>query len=126
MLHLSGGVIMGRCDYFEKECDKSGDCKSCLEGWHVILNTLEGNKIVLSKNNPKQSGQYLCTCILRSRDREYEHRYLRIMEYDADKKHWHDIGNKSAISHVILAWKNQEVCTFSDFDYKAGVLFEKR
>ena len=115
---------MGRCDYFNKECDKNSDCRSCLEGWHVILNTLAGNTIVSSKNNPKQSGQYLCTCILRSGD--HEHRYLRIMEYDTNKNHWHDIGNKSAISHVILAWKYQDVCTFSDFDYESGVLFEKQ
>ena len=115
---------MGMCDYFQKECDKNSDCKSCLEGWHVLLNTLDGNKIVSSKNNPKKSGQYLCTCIIRSG--ENEHRYLRIMEYDADKKHWHDIGNKSAISHVILAWKQENVCIFSNFDYQAGVLYEKK
>lgn len=47
---------MGICDYFQKECDKNSDCKSCLEGWHIILSTLDGNKIVPSKNNPKQSG----------------------------------------------------------------------
>ncbi len=115
---------MGRCDYFSKECNRNGDCKSCLDGWHIILNTLDGNKIVSSKNNPNQSGQYLCTCILRSGDNE--HRYLRVMEYDADKKYWHDIGNKSGISHVILAWKHEDVCIFSDFDYKAGVLLEKQ
>jgi len=115
---------MGRCDYFQKECDKNGDCELCLSGWHVILSTLDGNKIVPSKNNPKQSGEYLCTCILRSGNNE--HRYLRMMKYDADKKHWHDIGNRSGISHVILAWKYEDVCTFSDFDYKAGVLLEKQ
>ena len=47
--------IMGRCDYINKECDKNSDCGSCLDGWHIILNTLDGNKIVSSKNNPKQS-----------------------------------------------------------------------
>lgn len=102
--------------------EKLKDRKEDLE-WNVILNTFNGNKIVPSKNSPKKSGQYLCTCILRSGD--IEHRYLRMMEYDADKKHWHDIGNKSGISHVILAWKKQEVCMFSDFDYHAGVLYEK-
>lgn len=116
---------MGRCDYFDKECDKNSDCKSCLEGWNIILNTLDGNTIVPSKNNPKQSGQYLCTCILQNRDGN-EYRYLRIMEYNANKKHWHDIGNECGISHIILAWKNQDVCTFSDFNYEFGVLFEKQ
>lgn len=48
------------------------------------------------------------------------------MEYDADKNHWHDLGNKSTISHVILAWKQEDVCTFSDFGYQAGVLYEKK
>lgn len=29
--------------------------------------------------------------------------------YDADKNHWHDIGQDNAISHTILAWKEREI-----------------
>lgn len=91
--------------------------------WNITLNSLDRNKIIPSENNPKSSGQYLCTCV--SKSGELIHKYLCIMEYNADKSYWHDVGNPNNISHIILAWKEQDVCTFDDFEYKAGVLFKK-
>lgn len=93
------------------------------DGWHIVLSTLNGNRIIPSENNPKESGEYLCTCI--SMSGGLEHRYLKTMEYDENMKRWHDVGNKNGISHLILAWKKETVCTFSNFEYKAGVLLEK-
>lgn len=94
-----------------------------MNGWNVILNFLDGYKIVPSQNNPKKSGQYLCTCIKQCDEKE--HRYLRIMEYNADGNYWHDIDNRHAISHTILAWKEEDVCTFDEFENLGGTLFEK-
>lgn len=91
--------------------------------WNIILNSLDKNKIIPSENNPISSGQYLCTCVAKSG--ELIHRYLCIMEYNADKNYWHDVGNPNGISHIILAWKKQDMCTFDDFEYKAGVLLKK-
>lgn len=94
-----------------------------MEEWNIVLNTLNGNKIVPSKNNPDKPGDYLCTCIIKSE--EYEHRYLKVVSYNADRKYWHDVGNPHGISHIVLAWKEQQVCDFDDFDYETGMLFEK-
>lgn len=89
--------------------------------WKVILNKIEGNTLIQSKNNPKVSGEYVCTCITRISKSEF-HRYIRVMSYDAERNCWHDMGHKYGISHTILAWKEEEVCDFKDFKYEAGAL----
>ena len=49
------------------------------------------------------------------------------MEYDANKNYWHDCGNKSGISHNILAWTDKiNVCDFNDFNYIAGGYFVEK
>ena len=93
--------------------------------WNIILNTLENNKTISSKNNPSKDGHYLCTCISKIPNSTKYYRYLRIMEYKKNKDYWHDIGNEYGISHTILAWKEQKPCTFKDFKYDEGILFEK-
>lgn len=95
--------------------------------WHVVLQSVDKeNKIRPSKCNPKKSGVYLCTCIQYWQGKEC-YRYLQPMEYDAEHKHWHDKGNKSAISHTVLAWTTDvPVCNFTDFDYLCGILLEKQ
>ena len=90
--------------------------------WNVILSSIEDNKIKPSKNNPKVSGKYLCTCVLMWQGEK--HKYLQMMEYNADKNYWHDCGNKNGISHNILAWTdNIKPCEFDDFEYIAGGYF---
>ena len=94
--------------------------------WNVLIGKLENNKIIESNNNPKKSGRYLCTCISYL-NREEQSRYLQIMEYDANKNYWHDCGNKSGISHNILAWTDKiNVCDFNDFNYIAGGYFVEK
>lgn len=92
--------------------------------WNVILNTLEDNKILPSKNNPKESGDYLCTCIQYFEGKEVK-RYLQIMTYNKDKNYWHDLNHEHGISHIILAWTNAiKTCDFKNFYYSTGYLFE--
>lgn len=93
--------------------------------WNVILHKLDGDTLSCSKNNPVVSGRYLCTCVRMWQGKE-QARYLQVMEYDANKCHWHDCGNKSGISHSILAWTDKiPVCDFADFCYVAGCFVEK-
>ena len=94
--------------------------------WNVVLYKVDGDRLVRSENNPKESGRYLCTCV-RMWQGEEQGRYLQVMEYDANKNHWHDCGNKNGISHGILAWTDKVIpCDFKDFDYVAGgCLIEK-
>lgn len=47
------------------------------------------------------------------------------MEFDVEHQHWHDEGNKSAISSVILAWADVDMYMGDDFDYEHGVVYEK-
>ena len=92
--------------------------------WNVLLSTIDNNKIIPSKNNPKVSGKYLCTCVLMWQGEK--HKYLQIMEYDANKNYWHDCGNKSGISHNILAWTDDiKPCEFDDFEYITGGFFKE-
>ena len=94
--------------------------------WNVILCTLNGNTIVSSTNNPKESGRYLCTCVRFLEGKEVS-RYLQIMEYDSKKNHWHDCGYPSGISHNILAWTDKIIpCDFVDFEYMTGGYFTKQ
>lgn len=91
--------------------------------WNISLSELNENNYVITRNNPTKSGKYLCTCV-QMYNREEVSRYLQIMEYDADKTYWHDCGNKSGISHNILAWTDKiKPCAFSDYEYIAGGLF---
>ena len=77
-------------------------------GWNIVLiRTLSHTWQHLPKN-PKQSGIYVCTCILTLHDAET--RYIQVMQYDAEKKYWHDPGKEHATSHCVVAWKKQDVC----------------
>lgn len=109
---------MEKCKNYQKE-------NSNLEEWHVILNTLNGNRIVpvSPDNNPEKSGQYLCTCVTIIGSNE--NRYLRVMEYDAVRNQWYDIGNKSGISHTILAWKKKISVHFLIFIMKMVRFFQR-
>lgn len=91
--------------------------------WRVLCHSLDGNQILKPNNNPKRSGKYLCTCLLRFNG--IEHRYLQIMEFNAEYEHWHDVGRESAISDVILAWTDVDMYMGDDFDYEHGVVYEK-
>lgn len=95
--------------------------------WNVILCTLDGNVVVSSTNNPKESGRYLCTCVNFWQGKEVA-RYLQMMQYDSKNNCWHDCGYPSGISHTILAWTDKITpCDFVDFDYMAGgYLMEKK
>ena len=91
--------------------------------WNLLLHKLNGNELVAPTNNPTKSGRYLCTCVQYWQGEEIS-RYLQIMEFDAPNNHWHDCGNKSGISHNILAWTDKvDVCDFNDFDYICGGYF---
>ena len=93
--------------------------------WNVILHTLDGNTLVRPNNNPKTSGDYLCTCVKFWQGEEIA-RYLHIMHYDAKNNHWHDCGNASGISHNILAWTDSiKPSDFTNFDYLIGGYFVK-
>lgn len=91
--------------------------------WRVIYSELDGNTIMPSKNNPKKSGIYLCTCIIKNTVKE--HRYLWMMEYNADKKYWHDVGKENAISHTILAWTDVDMCLANDFELSHGYIMKR-
>lgn len=94
--------------------------------WNVILYKLDGNTLINSENNPTESGRYLCTCVRKLPEEELQ-RYLQVMEYDASRNYWHDCGNKSGISHNILAWTDKiKPCDFADFDYIAGGYFVEK
>ena len=91
--------------------------------WNVLLCKLDGNKVLNPTNNPTESGRYLCTCV-RMFGKDEVARYLKVMEYDANNKHWHDIGNPSGLSHNILAWTDKiQPCDFCDYCYLAGGYF---
>lgn len=91
--------------------------------WHIVYCRYDKNKILPSKYNPKKSGVYLCTCIIKSG--ELEHRYLHLMEYNAEKKYWHDVGRSSATSHNVLAWTSDvKCCDTNDFEMYLGYVFK--
>lgn len=91
--------------------------------WNIILHKLAGDRLVSKESNPIESGRYLCTCV-KIWDGKEVSRYLQIMEYDANKNHWHDCGNQSGISHNILAWTDKiKPCTFTDYNYLVGGYF---
>ena len=100
--------------------------KNCMQKlrWKVLCHGLDGNHITSPKNNPKKSGKYLCTCITRYNG--FEYRYLRVMEFDVEHQHWHDEGNKSAISSVILAWADVDMYMGDDFDYEHGIYWKSK
>lgn len=84
--------------------------------WHSALTTIENNKIH-SQPGPKESGVYLCTCVIYDYDKKQFFRYLKTMEYDSEKKYWHDINKPHALSDVVLAWAEIEVCNISDDEF---------
>lgn len=87
--------------------------------WNIIFGQA-------SPNNPKESGTYPCTCIVGSEDRGYK-KFIRMMDYNADKGYWHDVGRPHAISNIILAWMEVEPCKFESFEIKSGgVVMQKR
>ena len=94
--------------------------------WNVILSTITENKVLNNaENQPKKSGNYLCTCVKRSLDGKY-YRYLQTMAYDKERNTWHDIGHNYGISHNILAWTDKVPLCDAEFDYIAGgILVEK-
>lgn len=93
--------------------------------WNVILHQLHDNQLQEPVNNPAHSGRYLCTCVQTWNGEEVA-RYLQVMEYDAEKKYWHDCGNKHGISHHILAWTDQIMpCSYKDYTYLVGGYFLK-
>lgn len=96
--------------------------------WNVILYEEIDNRLLTPENNPKQSGVYLCTCI-KTFDGVPLHRYMAFMGYDSMTKSWHDVGNKSGISHTILAWTDKvEPCMlgFDEFNYIPGGILTKK
>lgn len=92
--------------------------------WNIILYKQNDDKqLVKPKNNPKESGKYLCTCVNIYADEEAA-RYLQIMEYDAVKDYWHDCGHPTGISHNILAWTDKiKPCDFTNYNYIIGGYF---
>jgi hypothetical protein len=94
--------------------------------WIILLCEIENNTIKPIGKNPKESGNYLCTCV-RMWDNKEVARYLQIMTFDVNKNHWHDIGNPSGISHNILAWTESiKPCDFENFTYLGGGYFGKK
>lgn len=77
-------------------------------GWNIVLVRTVDYTWQHLPHEPKQSGIYVCTCILTLHDAET--RYLQVMQYDAEKKYWHDPGKEHATSHRVIAWKKQDVC----------------
>lgn len=77
-------------------------------GWNIVLIRTLRHTWQHLPNDPKQSGMYVCTCILTLHDAET--RYIQVMQYDAEKKYWHDPGKEHATSHHVVAWKKQDVC----------------
>ena len=66
------------------------------------------DSVLWHQEPPSVSGEYLCTCHVNNGD----YRYLHIMEYNADKKYWHDVGRPNATSHKVLAWTKINVLKF--------------
>ena len=91
--------------------------------WRVLCHTLDNNHVINPKNNPKKSGKYLCTCIVKYNNIDL--RYLRIKEFDVENQHWHDEDHKFAISDVILAWSDVDMYMGNDFIVNHGVVFDK-
>lgn len=97
--------------------------------WNVILYGLNENQLVETKNNPTESGRYLCTCVRKNMTTEEIERYLQVMQYNAEQKCWHDCDyNTNVFSHNILAWTDViEPCDFDNFELlPGGYLVEKK
>lgn len=78
-----------------------------------------------SKNNPKEDGDYLCTC-LRHFSEGKDIRYLRMMRYDI-KDGWYDIGGTPHhISHNILAWTDGIEPCDAECKYIGGGIIVKK
>jgi len=84
--------------------------------WNVCLQKVVDNVVQLPENCPKKSGRYLCTCV---NGLEPTHKYIKMMEWNDDKKYWHDVGS-CGCSAAILAWVEIDVCGFDGYEYNAG------
>lgn len=94
--------------------------------WNIVLYQTEGNHLKLNREEqPKESGDYLCTCIVCRTGYPYN-RYLQVMHYDADRNYWHDRWHENSISHTILAWTECETCDFSEFEVVGGYLLKPK
>jgi len=87
--------------------------------WKVLYRESKDGKVLPSKNNPKKSGQYLCTCVA-----EKGFRYLRVLAFDFGKQFWHDVGNEFYCSHTILAWADVDMCDATDFVVSDRVIYK--
>lgn len=93
--------------------------------WHPIPSTLKRNKVVSSSNQPKESGNYLCTCV-RWDSGGNKTKYISIVHYDKARNCWHDIDNAFGRSHSVLAWaEGVEVCDFDNFEYHCGHILSR-
>ncbi|MBQ8234022.1 MAG: hypothetical protein IJZ36_00380 [Bacilli bacterium] len=91
--------------------------------WVVIKHKLNGNKVELPTNNPKNSGYYLCTCV-HLMEKQIVNRYLQVMYYDKEKNCWSDYKTRNGLSHTILAWREDiKPCQAKDITYIGGGCF---
>ena len=85
--------------------------------WNLALYQIKDN-ILQNQPGPKKSGIYLCTCISSLYDDNKTYRYLGLMEYDAQKKYWHDPHKPYAITHNVLAWAETDMCNIDDSEFE--------
>ena len=87
--------------------------------WNLALYEIKDNKFQ-NQPGPKKSGIYLCTCIRSAYD-DKTYRYLSLMEYDAHKRYWHDPHRPHALSHIVLAWAETDMCKIDDSEFELYV-----
>ena len=93
--------------------------------WTPLYLTIDGNKLIAPKNHPENSGDYVCTCVKQMLNGDFD-RFLKVKHYDAKSDRWHDVGNPSGLSHVLLAYTDKIKPCDIEFDYfVGGVVLEK-
>lgn len=93
--------------------------------WIPLFSKVEGNRLINPENHPKMSGDYICTCIYPLANGKFK-RFLKIKHYCLETDRWHDVGNPSGLSHIILAYIDRiDVCDV-DFEYEVGGVVLKK
>lgn len=96
---------------------------ACAFEWHVTTNNIRNGMLIPSDNNPKCSGNYICTCVTKSEGLAYK--FVTVKRYNAAKRKWYDINSDAPSFDAVLAWAYIQPCAYNNFDYVLGTVVEK-
>lgn len=83
--------------------------------WNIVYCTIdENNTLKYDCVLPKESGEYLCTCVRCCDDKEIN-RYLKVLYFDKNKPCWKDSVNALSCSHNIVAWSYEKPMDSNNF-----------